>query len=72
MSKQLQIEEGKELLCLCRAGKLYEIEAWIGTPRRMTTRSQICITLAVAKAQLHMGFRTQNSKRRTTKQPPYS
>jgi hypothetical protein len=35
VSQTLQMEEGKELLGLCRAGRLYEVEAWIAAGRSL-------------------------------------
>jgi hypothetical protein len=40
-NQTLTIEEGKELLKLCRAGKLYEVEAWIGAGKPRIPRRPI-------------------------------
>lgn len=37
MPEPLTIEEGKLLLGLCRAGKLYEIERWIASGKSLRT-----------------------------------
>ena len=41
MSGNLSIEEGKELLTLCRAGKLYEIEAWVAAGRSIQVPAEL-------------------------------
>jgi ankyrin repeat protein len=54
MSETLSPEEGKLLLQLCRAGKLYEIEKWIASGKPLRTPPQLKKTpLQVA---LELGF----------------
>lgn len=41
MSENLSTGEGKELLALCRAGKLYEIEAWVAAGRSIQVPAEL-------------------------------
>jgi hypothetical protein len=41
MSGILSTEKGKELLALCRAGKLYEVEAWVASKRSIQVPAEI-------------------------------
>ncbi len=40
MSESLTLEDGKVLISLCRAGKLYEIEKWIASGKSIRTPPQ--------------------------------
>jgi hypothetical protein len=41
MSGNLSIKEGKRLLALCRAGKLYEIEVWVAAGRSIQVQEEL-------------------------------
>lgn len=40
-SQVLTIEEGKELVRLCRTGRLYEVDAWIASGKSLSVPSAI-------------------------------
>jgi hypothetical protein len=48
----LSIEQGKELVSLCRTGRLYEVDAWIAAGKSLTVSVEIKKTpLQVAVGQ---------------------
>ena len=49
----LTIEEGKELVRLCRTGRLYEVDAWIAAGKSLSVPSGFRMTLQVA---VEIGF----------------
>jgi hypothetical protein len=53
-NRTLSIEEGKELLRLCRLGKLYEVEAWISTGK--STQVPKVLKKAPLRTAIDIGF----------------
>ena len=52
MAEDLSIEDGKRLLALCASGRLYAVEAWIGSGRSLQ------VPRALRKTPLQVAFAT--------------